>query len=307
MKREEWESKGCSWFKKIRLERKKKHQTFNPSNFDTFKNSNCRNELVICTNPLFFPLRREAKWNWAALVRRWSSSSFISQLVKITRSMPDVTALSSRPVATYFIRNSQGYLWSRALLGKSILQLTGTTTVRGRVGVNLDRRGWVFWHVILDAEAEKLKCACVICHPHTLSISDCCSAHDLFWMHKLKPWCKTTSKTEVHLWVKHVLLIKKKQCTDRIFTGSFILFSFPHQGPGIARVHLLAYHFQYHFNRLRFIDYGLAQATQLFNFLLSDIPVHHLLATVTSLLDRNLFLFLKLWNKTTFHLFKYED
>lgn len=33
---------------------------------------------------------------------------------------------------------------------------------------------------------------------------------------------------------------------------------------------------------------------KLFNFLLSDIPFHHLLATVTSLLVRCLFLFLKL-------------
>lgn len=68
----------------------------------------------------------------------------------------------------------------RTLLGKSILQLTGTTTVRSAVDVNLDRQGLVFWHVILDAEAEKMKCACVIYHPHMLSISDCCFEHDLF-------------------------------------------------------------------------------------------------------------------------------
>lgn len=47
--------------------------------------------------------------------------------------------------------------------GNSILQLTGTTTVRATVDVNLDRQGLVFWHLILDAEAEKLKCACVVC------------------------------------------------------------------------------------------------------------------------------------------------
>lgn len=74
--------------------------------------------------------------------------------MNITYSIPDVTALSSRAGATYYIRNSQGYLWIGVLLGKSILQLTGTTTVRGGVDVNLDREGLVFWHVILDAEAE---------------------------------------------------------------------------------------------------------------------------------------------------------
>lgn len=180
---------------------------------------------MICTNSLSFPIRREAKWNWADLVRCWSSSSFISQLVNIIYSMPDVTALSSRPVATYYIRNSQGYLWSRGQLGKSVLQLTGTTTVRGAVDVNLDRQGLVFWHVILDAEAEKLKWVCVIYHPHMLSFSDCSSAHDLFWMNKLKPRCKAISKTEVHLWVKHMLLIKKRAVhRQRIFRQFHLIF-----------------------------------------------------------------------------------
>lgn len=87
------------------------------------------------------PLRREAKWNWAALVRRWSSSSFISQLVNATYSVPAATALCSRLLATDIISH---YLQNGALLRKN----TGTTPARASVDVPLKSEGSVFCHLI---------------------------------------------------------------------------------------------------------------------------------------------------------------
>lgn len=60
----------------------------------------------------------------------------------------------------------------------------------------------------------------------------------------------------------HVAYLKGKMHRHRIFIGSFISFSFPCQGPWLASFYLLPHCFQYLFNRLQFIDYGLVQFTQ---------------------------------------------
>lgn len=164
----------------------------------------------------------------------------------------------------YFRSNSWGYLWSRALLRKRILQFTGTTTVRATAAAKLDKVcffGIWYWTQRQRSWNVCVLCVCVIHHPHMLSINDCCSAHDLFWMHKLKPWCKRPLKLK-SIYEPNTCNLFERSRAQRIFRGCFISFSFPNQGPWLVSFHLLPYYFQYHFNRLWFIDYGLAQSTQ---------------------------------------------